>query len=108
MATTPRGGLSFGSAIGAPEGQIGPRRNQIPGRILGAPDGTEVEQRCDDEPSADGTLQLLTVLDVGRKGAEVPRYYVDYSADGRKYTVEVPWQMVACGSRTPRGMCPRM
>lgn len=106
LAKRAHGVIGVGSSIGSPERITGSGRGEVRGVLLGSPDGLEVTGDCD-HPSADESLQLLTVLKVGPKGGEVPRYFVDYSTGGEEYTLEVDWQMVACGARTSRDMCPK-
>ena len=106
LAKRSRGVTGIGSSIGSPERIVGTGRDEVRGDILGSPVGLEVTGHCD-HPSSDESLQLLTVLKVGPRGGEVLRYFVDYSAGGEAYTLEVDWQMVACGTRTSRDMCPK-
>lgn len=52
-----------------------------------------------------GYVELMTEMRVGNRGALIPRTFVDYSYDGRKYALLVDWRMAACGSRVPRDLC---
>ena len=74
--------------------------------------GTVVEQPCsarvDTESGMlhEGFSELVFEMKVGRRGAHVPRTYVDYTRGGREYTLEMGWEMGACGTRT-RGVVDR-
>jgi hypothetical protein len=96
-----RGVTGIGSAQGSPAQAL--RSGDYRGKILGPAGGLVVTDRCGE--SADQVLQILTVLKVGADGAEIPRYAIDYTTAGEKYTVEVDFHMVACGSKTSRDMC---
>jgi hypothetical protein len=68
--------------------------------------GTVVRQPCSARKAAEngipdeGFSELVFEMKVDRRGALVPRTYVDYTRGGRAYTLVVNWEMGACGTRT--------
>ncbi|WP_109507748.1 hypothetical protein [Nocardioides speluncae] len=68
--------------------------------------GYRVAQRCSDAPEGqepshkEGFTELLLTIESGAKGAASPRFFIDYIADGRPYSLEIDWEMVLCGTAT--------
>lgn len=44
-----------------------------------------------------GYTELVFVLEVGRRGAQVDGFTLDYVADGEQHRLRVPWTMIGCG-----------
>lgn len=44
-----------------------------------------------------GYTELVFVLEVGRRGAQVDGLTLDYVADGEQHRLRVPWTMIGCG-----------
>lgn len=42
--------------------------------------------------------ELMFVIEAGSGGARIPGFHIDYSAGGNEYTLNVPFEMVACGT----------
>ncbi|MDG4859629.1 hypothetical protein P8605_15960, partial [Streptomyces sp. T-3] len=66
--------------------------------------GLEINQRC-----ARGTLydnQLLVTMKVPKRGAYLERLEIDYTSEGKAYTMKVAWRMTACGTGTRYGDYP--
>jgi len=101
-AVPAHGVVGFGSTIGKPENAV--RKGHVAGTFLGQPEGFEVTRSCDSDTSQ-GKVQILTVLTTGPRGAEVRDYSIDYTSEGEKYTLEVEYQMIACGTDTPPAHC---
>jgi len=99
-----RGGTGFGSSKGTPREAI--RAGEVRGTFLGKPEGLVVTNRCGKD-TAGKHVQILTVLEVGARGAEIADYTIDYTSEGKRYRLEVDWQLVACGTETDREMCSR-
>lgn len=91
----------IGSARTAPERQLD---DTVQGDVLGPADELKVTLDCDRQLDS-RPLRILTVLRVGAEGGEVSKYYIDYTSEGKDYSLEVDWQLVACGSRTPKDLC---
>ncbi len=60
----------------------------------------EIGQPCTEAGVGDsGFTELVTVLTVDERGGAAREAMVDYSVEGRRYTLTIDWQMVACGSQ---------
>jgi hypothetical protein len=73
--------------------------------------GLEVSQPCQDRRDrpvkgvpANGFQELMFVMSVDRRGAWVPRTWVDYTVDGRPYRLMMRWEMGVCGAVSRRLM----
>lgn len=75
-------------------------------------EGGEVTQPCagsaPGEPSEESAYQeLLVTLEATPDGSAVSSFHVDYVAGSEEYTVEVPWEMVLCGTGSDPEICPQ-
>lgn len=69
-------------------------------------EGVRVSGSCADDYLTEGFDELMITLDVGREGALVEHFFIDYTANGRPYTLKVDWELGMCGRKvTPN--CPR-
>lgn len=68
--------------------------------------GTEVAAACEQprDPKAAFT-ELVFVVEAAEEGARMPRFYVDYTADGSPYTLRVDHAFVLCGTRARSRAC---
>ena len=60
-----------------------------------------IDQACTDDPNAPFT-ELVTVMRVDRNGAWIDETTIEYMVGDHSYTLNVPWQYIACG-RSTRG-----
>lgn len=60
--------------------------------------GLEISDPC--QEGALAFTELITVLATGPSGAWSRRVLIDYTADGKEYTLRVPWEMAVCGQDT--------
>lgn len=67
--------------------------------------GAVVSETCDDGTPEDPGPRVVPVMKTGPEGLRAQGFWIDYSIDGRKYTVKMPWEIVLCGSKQPRRMC---
>lgn len=92
---TTRGRDLVGSSVGSPEDVVDGHRTA--GTYRAGVAGTEITTRCPGSP--DGRfVELLTSMRVGHEGARVDRWRIDYRSGGRAYTLDVDWQLIACGT----------
>jgi hypothetical protein len=80
--------------------------------------GLHVEQGCDDAEDQGGALpdgnrgeqqltELVIAVKAGREGAHLRRFHIDYLRDGEPQSLEVNWDIVACGDAvTDKDACP--
>lgn len=72
-----------------------------PGDIDDAIAGTEVDQSCPETLGEDARLtELILVLTADADGAWVKGATIDYTVDGRPYTLRIEWQWILCGELT--------
>jgi hypothetical protein len=69
--------------------------------------GVRISQPCQDRRDrpvkgvpANGFQELMFVMSVDRRGAYVPRTWIDYTVDGRPHRLEMRWEMGVCGKAT--------
>jgi hypothetical protein len=60
--------------------------------------GLEISEACRKGPLS--FTELVTVLETGPSGAWSRGVLIDYTADGKAYTLRVPWEMAVCGRAT--------
>jgi hypothetical protein len=63
---------------------------------------TDIVQSCDqvrDAPDVELT-ELVLVVTADQRGAHIDGAMVDYTADGRPYTLEITWSWILCGEMT--------
>ena len=67
--------------------------------------GHEVRRRCPDgQPDIDAAREdLVIALTAGPQGAAIDDFTVEYTADGRRYALDVPWSMALCGPAVTTG-----
>jgi hypothetical protein len=74
------------------------RRGTMRGDFTAFEGGMEISDLC--EEGARAFTELVTVLDTGPGGAWSRLVLIDYTYNGNKYTLRVPWEMATCGKRT--------
>lgn len=67
--------------------------------------GAVVSETCDDSGASGPGPEVVPVMKTGPEGLRTEGFWIDYSVDGREYTVKVSWEIVLCGSEQPRRMC---
>lgn len=90
-ATTP-----IGAVRGTPGNSSGWK--QFPGRYDDRIAGRRVTQLCKDPDRRREFTELLFVLKVAERGADIPEAWIDYTADGEDYRLMIRWRMIGCGS----------
>lgn len=87
--------LAMGSRIGGKDGILGPG-SRVRGEIETDAVGQRIDLGCE---VTDGSfVELLTVMQVDRRGGQVDELRIDYDAGGAAYDLEVAWTYVACGT----------
>jgi hypothetical protein len=72
-----------------------------PHRVLGILSnevrGLRITQQCTNDADAPYT-EILTIVKAGDGGAWIDGINIDYTAANAEYTLEIPWNYVACGT----------
>lgn len=68
--------------------------------------GAKVDRACAQprDPAA-GYTDLVLVVEAGREGAHLDRYFVDYTVDGDDRTLRVDQTVILCGTEVSRRYC---
>ncbi|GAB2863646.1 hypothetical protein GCM10027026_11920 [Myroides odoratimimus subsp. xuanwuensis] len=83
-------------ALGSPPSFDEPyARAKLGGTFTSAIVGHDVRRSC--KADGRGFTELLIAVTAGPEGARMDKQFIDYSADGRKYTLELGWTLALCG-----------
>jgi len=67
-----------------------------------------IKQDCSDLRSSHYALphvELIVEVKSGPSGVDLRQFLVDYRAKGKEYTLYIPWENVACGTKIDRNWC---
>lgn len=65
-----------------------------------------VDEPCPIKPARDRYTDLVVILEAGKAGARVKGFFVDYRVADKKYTLQVDWDLIMCGTRiSGRRLC---
>lgn len=106
--------LGFYTATGRPPDFSGPKGSgPIPGDYQDNVPDLVVSQTCAEmrratrmigagPPPTVAPTELIFVVGVGPRGADITDAYVDYRTGGREYSLHMRWELVACGTALAR------
>lgn len=80
-------------------------RRKLKGSIIDDVEGVVIDQQCGPRQPGEALTELLTTVEAGNAGAWVTSQEVIYEADGREYSLAVPWVLLVCGSLTADPNC---
>lgn len=66
--------------------------------------GAVISETCADVGN-DRAPAVVPVIKTGVDGLRATRLLIDYSADGDEYSLEMPWEVILCGTEQPKDMC---